>query len=276
MCRTGSRVTRRPVPRRRCRRPCRPSSLPKPVGEGTEIAAYAVPALAPCPQPAHQLTGALRILNKQIGELRGVALGHTGIGAHQRRDAAAERLVDTEPVCLVSRGVDQSVTRRHEPFDILAKAQKGRAGRQPRLGEPALPQRLLGARAGDHEVPVPGRLAAQLDPRFKQRVEPLASVPERANEEDVPSVGRPAKRLARCVHLVRTDEREPIAVDAVVDHPGARHRTARRVTRSRWVRRLLHTARRARVKFRRSCVRSRPRRKRSLTRRTRPVWFSGS
>src|SRR5205807_1509501 len=94
-------------------------------------------------------------IEEQIGEFRGVALCHPSRAGHHGGDAATDRLMDTEPVSLIKRWLNEKIGGPKKAGNILGEAHHAYAVAQAFFFRLGLPVGNFGAAAGSDQIDIP-------------------------------------------------------------------------------------------------------------------------
>ncbi len=161
-----------------------------------------LPARASAPQQSCQGRRIVGVVHQQVGQRGRIAFGHAGGAGDHGGQAAADRLVNTQAICLVARRRHQHIAGRQQPGHVPAKSEEAHAVFELRFTSAPLPEGQLGSRANDDQVGIPVAGPAQMLPGPEQRVEALAAVAEGAMNT-ARALGRPAHLPPRRRPLLR-------------------------------------------------------------------------
>src|SRR6266567_1356547 len=108
------------------------------------------------------------MVQEQIRECRGIALGNSGGTRHQRRNTAAQGFMRAESVGLIEGWLHHDVGCAEKVRNILDESEHAYALAQSRFFRLRLPVRYFCAISCCHQINVPRGISAQLSPGFKE------------------------------------------------------------------------------------------------------------
>src|SRR5262245_28135598 len=171
----------------------------------------------PQEQPIDEFWGVLRITNQQALEAGGIPFGDAGRRRHDRRNAAADRLVDRQPVRFVPRWMNDDVEAGKNRRHVGPESEEMHPAIEMRFARSRFPDPAVCPAANDNQIGVPIASRTQLEPRGEETVEAFATIAQGPDKTDERAVAR-SQRGPCPSALVARRRRKPRRIASVVDH----------------------------------------------------------